>query len=421
MSLDDARGLPLSTSSAAARDAYDDAVERNLCALPGVEAAVARALEADPDFALPHVVLARTHQAHARVADARAAIARAVALADRLSERERGHVLAIERVVAGDAAGALAAIRAHLARFPRDALVMAPCVGVFGLFGFSGLAGRDHALDAFLEGYEDACGDDWWFQSARAFASCEIGRLDAARANIERAFAARPHNANGAHIRAHVDYESGEDAACLAWLCAWCADYPRAGVMHCHLHWHVALSALELGDTAAAWSAFDAQVRVGAAWGPPLNVLTDGASFLLRAELCGGSRSHERWHTLSAYAREHFPNPGIAFVDAHAALAHAMAGDTGSVAVVRDGARGPAADMVAALAQAFDAFASGEDGAVVRHLTPLMATHERIGGSRAQRDLIEQMLLVSQRRGAGGAWVRQRGRALPPALSARLT
>ena len=98
-----------------------------------------------------------------------------------------------------------------------------------------------------------------------------------------------------------------------------------------------------------------------------------------------------------------------------------MAGDTASVAVVRDGARGPAADMVAALAQAFDAFASGEDGAVVRHLTPLMATHERIGGSRAQRDLIEQMMLVSQRRGAGGAWVRQRGRALPPALSARLT
>jgi tetratricopeptide (TPR) repeat protein len=417
VSLADASGLALSTTSTVARDAYVDAVERLLCAQPGIEAALARALEADPRFALAHAALARAHQAHARGPLARASMATAVELAADLGERERGHVMALARVVAGDAAGALAAIRAHLDRHPRDVLVMAPCGGVFGLFGFSGLAGRERALDAFLEQYVAECDDHWWFQATRAFAQCELGELDAARANIERSLASQPHNANGAHIRAHVDYESGEDAAGLAWLQDWCEGYSREGFMHCHLHWHVALSALELGDTDAAWASYASQVAAGAAWGPPLNLLTDGASFLLRAELAGQPRFPERWRTLAAYARECFPNPGVAFADAHAALAFAMAGDAPALARLRVGACGPAADVVVALADGFAAFAQQDHRAVVRALAPLMATHERIGGSRAQRDLIEYVMLAAQRRGGGdGGWVRRRGRALPAGM-----
>jgi hypothetical protein len=346
-------------------------------------------------------------------------MARAVALAPDLGERERGHVMALERVVLGDSAGALAAIRSHLERFPRDVLVMAPCGGVFGLFGFSGLAGRDRALHEFLGQYVGACDDHWWFQATRAFAQCEVGELDAARANIERSLASRPRNANGAHIRTHVDYESGEDAAGLAWLRAWCEGYSREGFMHCHLHWHLALSALELGDMDAAWASYASQVAIGAAWGPPLNVLTDGASFLLRAELSGQPRVPERWRTLAAYAAERFPTPGVAFADAHAALAFAMAGDAQRLARVRADACGPAADVVVALADGFAAFAQGDHRAVVRALAPLMATHERIGGSRAQRDLIEYVMRVAQRRGGGdGGWVRQRGRGLPAGMGA---
>ena len=52
---------PLSTASAAARDAYVAGVDLFLAAQPGVEAALGRALEADPDFALAHLALARQH------------------------------------------------------------------------------------------------------------------------------------------------------------------------------------------------------------------------------------------------------------------------------------------------------------------------------------------------------------------------
>jgi len=413
--LEDGFGLPLTTPSTAARDAYVEGVERLLCAQPGAEAALERALAADPGCALVHAALARVHQSHARAAPARAAIAAAARLTAGLTARERGHVHALERVVQGDAAGAFAAIRAHLGAWPRDLLVMAPCTGVFGLFGFSGLAGREQALDAFLEGHAVACGDDPWFLAWRAFAQCEAGRPDAARAGLERSLARCPHNANAAHIRAHLDYESGDDAAGQAWLRAWCADYPREGVLHGHLHWHLALWAVESGDLGTAWEVFDTRVRPGAAWGPPLNLLTDGASLLLRAEWAGLPRPLEHWHAVADCARAHYPQPGVAFADAHAALAFAMIGADDELDRLRDGASGPAADLVVALASAFEAFARGDHRATLAHLQPQMATHERLGGSRAQRDLLEQLAIVAGR-GAGQSptAARLRSRA-PPA------
>jgi hypothetical protein len=417
MRFEDAFGLEMSTDSPVAHEAYVDAVERFLCALPGMEAAAQRAIDADPQCALARAVLARAHQLHGRGAEARAAMAGAVLAVAGQSERERSHVHTLERVVMGDGAGAMAAARSHLQTWPRDFMVMAPCAGVFGLIGFSGLAGREQALYDFMAQFDSPCAGDWWFQAARAFSQCEVGQLDAARVNAERSLAQRPRNAHGAHIRIHVDYECGDDAAGLAWLSRWLDDYPQAGAMHGHLSWHKALSALELGDSDAARRVFDTQVKPYAAWGPPLNVLTDASSLLLRAELLGAQRPLDEWQILAGYAREQFPNPGLAFVDAHAALAYAMVGDSEALARLIAGARGPAADVVITLARGFEAFAQGHDAQALEHLWPLMATHERLGGSRAQRDLIEQTVLVAQRRsGRTGPWTRHRVRPLPVGL-----
>jgi hypothetical protein len=73
----------------------------------------------------------------------------------------------------------------------------------------------------------------------------------------------------------------------------------------------------------------------------------------------------------------------------------------------------------AALARAFDAFVHGDDVTTLDHLLPLMPTHERLGGSRAQRDLLEYLVIVAQQRaGRPPGWVRSRDRPLPVALSA---
>jgi thioredoxin-like negative regulator of GroEL len=384
----------LSTASAEARDAYVAGVDLLLSANAGAEDAFRRALAADEGFALAQAGLARTLQLHAKVDEAKEAIARAQQLAAQTSPREQAHVAALALLIERGGPAALAAAREHLATYPRDAMVLAPCTGVFGLIGFSGRSGREQELLALLDGLAGAYGDDWWFGSVHAFAQVETGDVARAQATIERSLAQNPRNAHGAHIRAHVYYECGERAAGLGYLRDWWRDYDKEGLLHCHVSWHVALWELELGRPEAAWKVYRDHLHPEASWGPPINTLSDTAAFLFRAELAGEPRQPDLWRDVSRYAARMFPSPGLNFADVHAALAHAFAGDAEALARSIEQAKGPAADMVAPLAQAFGALSRESWAEAVEILMPIMAAHERIGGSRAQRDLIEYALVV---------------------------
>ena len=110
--------------------------------------------------------------------------------------------------------------------------------------------------------------------------------------------------------------------------------------------------------------------------------------------MAGEARDPELWRELSRYATQWFPSPGIAFADVHGALAHAFAGDAEALAKIVDGAKGPAREVVAPLARAFAAFSRSDWAGAGTELHTVLASHERIGGSRAQRDLIEYALVV---------------------------
>lgn len=391
--MDDRYGNALSTQSATARDAYCLGVDRFLAAQGGVEAAFQDAIAADRGFTLAHLALARARQA---VGKGQAAAAAFEAVRDkpgRLTPREASHFNALALLLGGDGPGAYKAIRAHLLDYPRDAMIAQTCMGVFGMIGFSGQPGREAEQLAFAAALAPAYGEDWWFLCQHAFAMVEAGQTGPATALIERALALKPDNAHAAHIRAHVYYEAGEAAAGRQFIQDWISGYDREGALHCHISWHIALWAMEQGDTAAMWRTFDADIAPGKAWGPALNVLTDSAALLYRATLAGVEVPADRWRAVSAFAQEFFPNPGIAFGDAHAAVAHAMAGDTGALQRIKSGAKGPAADAVSAIASAFDAIAANRWADATADLTSIMTAHERIGGSRAQRDLLEFALL----------------------------
>jgi tetratricopeptide (TPR) repeat protein len=393
--LQDRYGFSLTTASPAARDAYVEAVDLSLSANAGTEEAFRAAIAHDEGLAVAHAGLARTLQVQHRPAEAKAAAARARDLAHSLPHRERSHTLALATVIDGGSVAGLAAVKEHIAQYPRDAMVLAPCTGVFGLIGFSGRQGREVELLDLLEPLAGAYGEDWWFTSAHAFAQIEAGQLERGIATIERSLALHPRNANAAHIRAHAYYEAGERSPGLAFLEDWWRDYSKTALLHCHLSWHIALWRMELSRQQDAWDFYGAHLRPGASTGPPLNTLTDGASFVFRAEMAGATRDSELWRELSTFARQWFPAPGIAFADVHGALAHAMAGDAEALGRIIDGAKGPARDIVAPIARAFRAIAHADWDGAIAELEPVMAAHERIGGSRAQRDLVEYALAVS--------------------------
>ena len=400
--LADRYGLPLSTSSQDARDAYVAGADCILSAVAGVEMNLERAIAADPEFALAHVALARGLFLKAEVSQARAAAARARELATRTAPREQSHVNALALAVEGKVAESLAATRAHVAEHPRDAMVLAPATGVFGLIGFSGRQEREAELDELVRAVAPHYGEDWWFDSMRAFAACECGRLDEAWRLIERSMAANPRSAHGTHVKVHVLYEMGETQQGQDYLERWMPGFARDGLLHCHLSWHVALFALALGKTERAWQAYRAGVHPGGSWGPPLNTATDAASFLWRSELAGEPRHSDLWREARDYALKCFPKAGVPFADVHTAVACVASGDFAALEKLASEMRTrlaagklPAGRVVPTLAEGFAAYAKYDWNAAIRLFEEALPETVRIGGSRAQRDLVEYTLLAA--------------------------
>ncbi|WP_299625288.1 tetratricopeptide repeat protein [uncultured Tateyamaria sp.] len=387
--LDDAYGNPVGTLSATARDAYDLGVHRFLGGEAGVADAFEAAIAADDGFALAHIGLARQMQLRSDPDKVRACLSRARALTSGLSDREQAHINACALLLEGKAAQARAAVYEHVKVWPKDVMIAQMCTSVFGLIGFSGLPGREAEQLAFISGLAPHYGDNWWWRAQLAFAQLEVGQLDAAATNIEAALAINPTSAHSAHIRAHLYYENLQDAEGLTYLAQWRKGYAPTAVLYNHVSWHVGLWSLEVGDLDQMWQVLDSDIAPDISQGPPLNVLTDNAALLFRAELAGVEVPVARWTELSAYASARFPKPGLGFADIHAALAHARGGDRDALDVIIEGAAGPVADLTRTLAMAYREMEDRQWAKAATQFGAAMRDHARIGGSKAQRDLID--------------------------------
>lgn len=398
--LTDRHGLLLSTTSSAARDAYIEGCDAKLTMYPGAIEAFDRAIAADPGFALAHAVRAHALLERGDAAAARASMAAATSLAAGLSAREASHVAFFDLLVAGDADAALSALRAHLNAWPRDAVVLATTAFTNGLIGSSGRAGQKRALLELLDRLAPSWGDDWWFTAHHGMALSENGQRDAARPKIDRSLAQNPKNPWAAHARAHLCYEEGEANAARAFLASWLTTYPRNGSLYSHLNWHLALGHLEAGDAAAAYRLFREAFAPDVHSGPSRGKVTDPVSFLWRWELAGQPRDADGWRMVHDFATGAFPRAAVAFSDMHIALAQAVAGNNaaletraGQIDELARNGRYPSGPLVPAVSRGFTAFERRDFSAAIAALEPIAAELERIGGSRAQLDLVEFTLL----------------------------
>lgn len=392
--------LALSTTSAAARDAYVQGCDLALTFYPGALEAYERAIAADPGFALAHSGKAQVLIREGDVPGAKAALAAASALAAGLPPREASHIAFLELVFAGRTDAAIAALRTHLTAWPRDALVLSTAANPNGLIGASGRLGQKHEIAVLMDSLAPHWGDDFWFLSHHAMALSEDGQLAAARPMIERSVAANPNNAHGAHGFAHVCYESGDPDTARAYLSSWLATYPHDGFFHGHLSWHLSLFELQAGNWDAATRLYRDAIALDRHSGGPQQRVSDGAAFLWRSELAGHPRDAAAWRAIYEYGKGALPQPGNGLADLHVILAHAVMGDDAALdararqmeAMARDG-RYPSGSYLPSLAAGFAAFERGDFSTAIDALAPLAGQNERIGGSRAQHDLIDFTLL----------------------------
>jgi tetratricopeptide (TPR) repeat protein len=391
----DRYGLTLTTNSVTAVDDYVQGIDQFLGTEPGADISLAQAIEADEGFAAAYASLALIQQFQGSAAAAKQSAACARACMVGISERERRYVEVIGMFIDGSGAHVLPLLHAHLEEFPRDAALLF-------LRGFlhagSGRAEWQQEHFDYLTQMASQYGDDWFFLGQYAFAHQALNRFEESRRLAERSLAHNPCCGHAVHSLAHVFYETNDHASGATFLRAWMANYARNGPMHCHLAWHQALFALSMGCYARVMDLYEDAICPDVA--RTRTSMYDAASLLWRFQIYGCAQDALPWSAVGELAARMTAEPGMAFVDANAALALAAVGDEVAFSRLIDGLRAleaqghpTAGTVVLPLVQGIWAFARGAYDAAIEWIEPIADQIVRIGGSNAQREVFEDTLL----------------------------
>ena len=99
-------------------------------------------------------------------------------------------------------------------------------------------------------------GSDPWFLGKYSQALCERGELTRAERLAESGLAAHPDHGSLAHSRAHVFYQAGDDRGGRDFLAEWIEDHGRYLVTAGHLSWHLAVTEIAMSDPARAFDLY---------------------------------------------------------------------------------------------------------------------------------------------------------------------
>lgn len=407
--LRDARGCPVSTASPAALAHAEKAQWRLLSYFGDALADLDAAIEEDPSWMLPHVMKANALLSlteHGFAVDAVDSLRRAgeLAQAGHANERERRHLAATRLCAAGRWREACAAWEALLVDHPQDLVAL----GIAHLFDFNQGDSRSlhrrvarvlpewspsAPLYSFVLGmYAFGLEENNLYARAQeaALAALEIDRRDPW----------------AVHAVAHVHEMQGQHVEGTAWLESRTADWAPDNGLAFHNWWHLALFHLERRDTGAALALLDERIAPGAQMA--LQRL-DVTAMMWRLQLMGVDLG-DRWRQLAGDWPAQAPGAGYyAFNDLHALLTHLGAGRLDLARRVVAAAEQPdrdalpsggmACEVGAPLLRGLLAYGEGRFDEATETLSVLRGRWFGLGGSHAQRDLLEQTLLDAAIRG----------------------
>ena len=404
----DAQGYHLSGAAAAAVADYDQAVRAfNLVHGDSIGLFDA-AREAASQFAMAHLgkawVFAVANDPQL-LTQAKALVEAAQSL--RLNERERAHLAALSHLVRGARSAAVAVMERHLMHYPLDILGHQGAALVDGFLGRFPRV-RDRSARALPLWSKDRPG----YATMLAFHGFGLEEAgDYARAEDESREAAEleplsfwPH-----HTVAHVMEMTGRPEDGLGWMAAREALWSTpAHANQVHIWWHKALFHLELGQYEAALALYDGPMR---ATQRRLGVsLTNASALLWRLDTLGVDLGG-RWEDLAALWDGHADGKCLVFTDIHAAMAELRSGREALVEQRLRAMRETAASDVEAAAlyrtvgipvvEGLFAFHRGRYDEAVTLLLDTRVDLWQIGGSHAQRDVVDWTLAEAALRAGG--------------------
>jgi tetratricopeptide (TPR) repeat protein len=397
--IQDAQGHYLSGATAEAVAAYDQAVRAFNLVHGDAIGLYDAARQAAPEFAMAHLGKAWVFT----VANDPGLRTQAAALVEaarplRLNEREEAHLAALTHLVQGSRAAAVAVLDRHLMHYPFDLVAHQGAALTDGFLGrFHWVRDRSARALPLWSNNQPGYGSLLAFH---AFGLEEAGDYPRAEDESRAAAELEPLSFWPHHTVAHVMEMTGRPEDGLGWMAAREALWSTPGHMNqVHIWWHKALFHLELGQYDAALALYDGPMR--ATQRPVALSLTNATALLWRLDTLGYDIA-ERWRELAALWEDHADGKCLVFGDIHAAMAELRSGQEALVERRLAAMRETAADGVEAaglyrtvgipIVEGLAAFHRGAYAEAVELLLPVRFDLWQIGGSHAQRDVVDWTL-----------------------------
>lgn len=373
------------------------------------------------------LVIARVYQAYLHLyATTPAGVTRAGDILARvddygLPEREAAHLRAARAWAAGNWEITTRWLERALLANPRDLLALKVAQDLYFFLG-NRLELRDSAARVLTQWPRDKPG--WGYvQGIYAFGLEENADYRQAETRARAALEINPGDVWSVHAMAHVREMEGDHRRGVEFLTTTAPDWSDS-YFAVHNWWHRALYHLELLELDEAVRLYDDPIRGNRSteW---LDVV-DAAALLWRLRLFGVDVA-ERARALASDIDELVAGPVYIFNDWHAVMAFGLAGDHERVAAIiaanqqltapsnANAARIAGLDLLTA----FGEYAAGDPGAATDKLIGIRQYANAVGGSHAQRDVIDLTLIAAAARSGNDrlarALVAERVARKPPA------
>jgi len=402
-------GVPVRAGSADAVARLDEAIE-DLAALAGDPVADAEAaVAADDSLILGHIYRAYL-QLYGTTPEGVAAAAEILKRLDEtvMGERELHHLRAARHWTEGNWEATTRSLERALLFHPRDLLALKVAQDLYFFLG-NRLELRDTAARVLPAWPREQPG--WGYvQGIYAFGLEENADYRQAEARARAALEHNPQDVWSVHALAHVFEMKGHQREGVDFLTASAPDWSPS-FFAIHNWWHRGLYHLELGEIGEALALYDDPIRAGRSteW---LDVV-DAAALLWRLSLFGVDVT-DRAEQLAADIDDLVSSPVYIFNDWHAVMAFGLAGDVRRTERIIASNRhltaptnaGAAVRAGLALLEAFAAFADGHPDRAIDLLIDIRPGANAVGGSHAQRDVIDLTLIAAAARGGDDSLTR---------------
>ncbi|MBZ3889304.1 Tetratricopeptide repeat protein 38 [Sciurus carolinensis] len=407
-------GLPLSTSSNEACKLFDATLTQyvkwtNDKSLGGIEGCLFKLRAADPTFAMGHVisnglVLIGTGSSVRLDKELDLAVKTMVEIskAQPPTPREQLHVSAVEAFAKGNFPKACDLWEQILRDHPTDMLALKFSHDAYFYLGY-----QEQMRDSVARIYPFWTPDiplSSYVKGMYSFGLVETNFYNQAEKLAKEALSAEPTDAWSVHTLAHVHEMRAEVQGGLDLMQRWEAHWKDSDMLACHNYWHWALYLIEKGEYEAALTIYDKHILPSLQASGAMLDMVDSCSMLYRLQMEGVSVG-QRWQDVLPVTQRHSRDHILLFNDAHFLMASLGARDPQTtrelLTTLQDASKSPgencqhllAQDVGLPLCQALVAAEEGNPDRVLELLLPIRYRIVQIGGSNAQRDVFNQLLI----------------------------